>query len=44
MGSLADTVNIGIKDLFKELYLTPFSYYKDKNKINNICERYNGNN
>ena len=38
------TENIGIKDLFKEFYLGPFSYYKDKNKINNICERYNGNN
>ena len=29
--SLTDTKNNGIKDLFKELYLAPFSYYKDKN-------------
>ena len=32
------------KELLKEFYLAPFSYYKDKNKINSICERYSGNN
>ena len=44
LGLLSKSESEGVKDLLKEFYLAPFSYYKDKNKINSICERYSENN
>ena len=44
LGLLSDSERVETKELLKEFYLAPFSYYKDKNKINSICERYSGNN
>ena len=40
IGLLSETDKYGIKDLLKELYAAPFYYYKDKNKINSICEKF----
>ena len=42
LGLLAESDNNSFKDLLKEFYLAPFSYSKDKNKINSICEKYIG--
>ena len=40
IGLLSETDKIGVKDLLKELYAAPFYYYKDKNKINSICKKF----
>jgi len=44
LGLLSESEKDGLKNLLKEFYLAPFSYYKVKNKINSICERYSEKN